>query len=344
MHDMTGNDHQSLRNTGGCSSRIRKRLELDFNLALLGLFSLVAILALLPFFIYRASTGNMEAALGNGAVIVAVVISFAYAWFTGRTDGVRHVIVVCMAVICTYMVTYVGHIPFWVFPTVVVNFMLVHWRFALLVNLIMLLAVILNSPYFEETVDVASFVTAVAMVGFFSMVFASYTHFHRDRLGALVERDPLTGALNRRALVAHLDQSIASAIKFGHEHALVVLDLDDFKRVNDRYGHETGDRVLTDFARRVVCECRRGDLLYRLGGDEFVLLLSNTDWDGAQTAVNKLHRQIHEHPDPEVGEIRVSMGTAVSRPDESWQDWLARADRAMYLAKASGKDQVVFSD
>lgn len=344
MHGMADDDRRSLRNPGGWYNRIRKRLERDFYLTLLGLFSLLAILALLPFFLYRIHTGNIAAALGNGGVVALLVASFAYAWVTGRTSGVRHGLVVFMAAICTFMVTYIGHVPVWVFPTVVANFMLVGWRFAFFINGVMLLAVVMGSAHFVETVDMASFVTAVAMVGLFSLAFVSHTRLHQDRLGALAERDPLTGALNRRALANHLERALATMSRFGQEHVLVLLDLDDFKRFNSLYGHETGDRVLMDFARRVIRDSRRGDQLYRLGGDEFVLLLTNTDRDGAETAVRKLHRQIHEHPDPEIGVTPVSIGVAISCADEPWQEWLARADRAMYIAKAGGKDQVVFAD
>lgn len=344
MEGVERHDRQPVRQVGGWLQRSRKRLEKDFYLTVMAVFSLLAILAMLPFFVYRLSAGHVAAALGNGAVVILVVSGFAYAWLTGRTEGVRRTMVICMAAICTYMVTFVGHIPFWVFPTLVANFMLVNWRFALVVNLVMVLAVVYMAPFFDEPVELASFVTAVFMVGFFSLVFVSYTNFHRDRLGALVERDPLTGAFNRRALATHLEQSLSAVSRFGHEHALVLLDMDDFKLVNDQFGHEAGDRVLTEFASQVIGDCRRGDLLYRLGGDEFVLLLTNTDRDGAEVAVRKLHGQIQDYPHPEVGAIRVSIGAAVSRPDEPWQEWLARADRAMYLAKAYGKNRVVFAE
>lgn len=344
MEGVRAHDRQPARRGGNWLKRSRKRLERDFYLTVLAVFSLLAVIALSPFFVYRLTAGHVEAALANGAVVILLVTGFAYAWMTGRTKGVRTILVICITAICTYMVVLVGHWPFWVFPTLVANFMLVNWRFALVVNLAMVLVVVFLAPFFDQPVELASFVTAVFMVGFFSLVFVSYANFHRDRLGALVERDPLTGAFNRRALATHLEHSLSAVGRFGHEHALVLLDLDDFKRVNDQFGHEVGDRVLVDFASLLIQDSRRGDLLYRLGGDEFVLLLTNTDRDGAEVAVNKLHRQIQDCRYPEAGAVQVSIGAAASRPKETWQQWLSRADRAMYLAKATGKNRVVFAE
>lgn len=337
-------DSPEASSRGGKLAHFRRRMSGDFYLALVGLFVVVATLSLFPFLVFRLATGDHAAALGNAAVILFPLLGFAYAWRTGRTIGARRAIAAAMALGCAYMVVWVGHMPYWVYPTVVANFMLVSWRFALLTNLVLVAVVLALAPGFGDLVDSLSFLTAVVMVLMFCLVFVIHTNFHRDRLSEIAERDPLTGALNRRALGEHLEQALTSTTRFSHEHTLAVLDLDDLKPVNDRFGHETGDRVLVDFARRVMRDCRRGDLLYRVGGDEFVLLLTNTDRAGAAVVLNKLHEDIGAHPDPEVGQVRVSIGAATSRPDEAWSEWLARADRAMYRVKSTGKNRVRFAD
>lgn len=344
MLDSAAKDGADKAPQGMALARIRRRLSADFYLALLAIFGIVATLALAPFLIFRWSTGNLPAAIGNAGLILFPLLGFAYAWRTGRTVGPRRAIAMAMAMGCGYMVIWVGHLPYWVYPTLVANFMLVSWRFAMVTNVLLIAAVVTLAPAFSGLLDTLSFLTAVIMVMMFCMVFVIHTNFHRDRLSAIAERDELTGALNRRALSAHLEQALTGTARFNQEHVLAVLDLDDFKKVNDIYGHEAGDRVLVDFARRVMSDSRRGDLLYRLGGDEFVLLLTNTDRGGAELALANLHADIHAHPDQEAGRMRVSIGAAVSRPDETWSEWLARADSAMYQAKTAGKDRVRFAD
>ena len=324
--------------------RMLHRLRRDFHLSLLTLFVTLATLALGPFFIYRVVQGDVIAAIGNSSTLLVLLAAFSYAWIRGRTEGARRAIVVFIALASVFMVTVVGHLPYWTFPTVVANFMLVHWRFALIVNALMILAVVFGAPFFEQLVDVLSYLAAIVMVGLFSMIFAIHTNFHRDRLSELVSRDALTGTLNRRVLRDDLSDAIRQSQRLGQPAALALLDLDNFKQVNDIHGHEVGDQVLIDLSRLVDRQSRKSDRFYRLGGEEFVLLLNQTDADGAVTAMDKLMDAVRQHLNSPAGPVTVSIGVAVLEPEESWAEWLARADQAMYRAKGAGKDQVVFAD
>lgn len=344
MHDKAVKDSQSEPIRGWRLDLIRRRLIGDFYLCLLGLFALLAAVILLPFFLYRLMIGDLQATVGNGILLAFPLLAFAYAWFSGRTNGARWATVLFMSAGCVLMVTWVGHSVYWVYPTVVANFMLVNWRSALAINALMTAIVFLAAPSLIDSVDGLSFLAAVLMVALYAMVFVIHTHFHRDQLSVMAETDELTGTLNRRAMVAHLEQALAGSDRFGQTHALAIFDLDDFKRVNDDFGHETGDRVLVDFAHRIMRECRRGDLLYRLGGDEFVLLFTHTDRKGAEIALAKLQGRIRAYSDPVTGPVPVSIGVAIGRADESWSSWLGRADRAMYQVKSEGKNQIRFAE
>ena len=326
------------------AQRIRQRLDSDFHLSLMALFVVLATLVLAPFAVYRMVEGNLLAFLGNSATVLVLLVAFGYAWVSGRTEGARHLIVVFMALACVFMVVVPGHLPYWTFPTVVANFMLVRWPFALVVNAGMVLAVALGAPFFDRLADVLTFVSAVTMVGLFSMIFVLNTNFHRDRLNELAARDALTGALNRRVLRDDLTEAIRQSIRVGQPAAVALLDLDNFKRINDTQGHEIGDQVLIELNRIVTDQSRRSDRFYRLGGEEFVLLLENTDRSGAETALAKLMALIRAGLKTPEGPVTVSIGVAVLQPEESWSDWLSRADQAMYRAKGEGKDRVVFAD
>jgi diguanylate cyclase (GGDEF)-like protein len=310
----------------------------------MAVFVFLATLALLPFLIFRTATGDYPSAFVNGGVLAVIYIGFGYSWLTGRTEGARRLIVVFLAVISFYMIVVAGRFPYWMFPIVVANFMLVGWRFAMAVSVVMLLSVGLSTQLFEDPSDTVSFFASIMIVGLFSMVFALNTNFHRDRLREMVSRDALTGAFNRRVLRDDLTDAIAWSRRHGEPVALALLDLDNFKRINDEQGHEVGDSVLIELTRIVHSQSRKSDRFYRLGGEEFVLLLNHTDPEGARTAMQKLMEQMRTELRSPAGPVTVSIGLALLHPEENWSQWLARADQAMYRAKSEGKDRVVFAE
>ena len=159
--------------------------------------------------------------------------------------------------------------------------------------------------------------------------------------------DSLTGLPNRALLADHLEQALKEARRTGDRVALLLLDLDDFKEVNDALGHHAGDRLLVAFAERLRRELRECDTIARLGGDEFALLLTtNADVEGAAKVAERVLEVIDEPFDVEglALQARTSIGIAVF-PDhaEDAESLSARADVAMYLAKGAGKGAAVYS-
>jgi diguanylate cyclase (GGDEF)-like protein len=136
--------------------------------------------------------------------------------------------------------------------------------------------------------------------------------------------DPLTGVANRRAWEAEAARSLARAVRTGDPLTIAVLDLDDFKAVNDRYGHSAGDRLLRQVATQWSARLRASDLLGRHGGDEFVLCLPDTDEAGAAEVLGRLGGGLP---------IDWSVGTATARSGDSLRDLLKRADDQLYLGK-----------
>jgi len=150
------------------------------------------------------------------------------------------------------------------------------------------------------------------------------------RLRADASTDPLTGLANRRAWEAEARRSLARALRSGEPLSIALLDLDDFKGVNDRDGHGAGDRLLQDLAAHWSRRLRTSDLLGRHGGDEFVLCLPGTDSDGAREALRRL--------DPDTAPTGWSVGTATARPGDSLTTLLRRADEALYTAKRGRRE------
>jgi diguanylate cyclase (GGDEF)-like protein len=170
------------------------------------------------------------------------------------------------------------------------------------------------------------------------------TRRERDAARHVAERDALTGTLSRRALDERLAAAVAEAKAGGPGVALLFLDIDHFKAVNDTYGHATGDMVLREVARRIGAELRARDALGRWGGEEFVALLPDAGIEDARTLSERVRRMIADKP-VDVGPMPVpatlSIGLAVFDPLRDDADTLvARADAALYRAKAGGRNRV----
>jgi diguanylate cyclase (GGDEF)-like protein len=147
-------------------------------------------------------------------------------------------------------------------------------------------------------------------------------------------RDGLTDLPNQRAFQDEFPDAVASAMRYGDPFAVLLLDVDDFKLVNDRHGHQEGDSILRVLA-GVLRSARPGDRPYRIGGDEFALLLSHTDGEGARTVARRLARNFAD-----VG-VEMSMGSSVLRPGLPADTLRAEADTALYEAKRQGGNRAV---
>lgn len=173
----------------------------------------------------------------------------------------------------------------------------------------------------------------------------------RDGLHAAVT-DPLTGLFNRRYVDPYLARMAEQAQKAGREFAVMMLDIDHFKSVNDTYGHGAGDRVLVQMAGRLRDNMRAIDLVARVGGEEFLIAMPRTTPAQAQSAANRLRRLVNCQPF-DLGEsapklrVTVSVGVAVSGMDGILEHqptkMCDRADAALYAAKSAGRDQVAMS-
>ena len=177
-----------------------------------------------------------------------------------------------------------------------------------------------------------------------------YADFLRASLEQSVEQaitDSLTGLHNRRYMETHLKRLVAEALQKGRSLSLLVADIDHFKRVNDTHGHDVGDVVLKEFARRLKRSVRGVDLACRLGGEEFVVIMPETDLDRACQVAER----IRGHAATETFDIggaseplrvTASVGVAsLERPEDTAEAIFKRADQALYVAKREGRNRVV---
>jgi diguanylate cyclase (GGDEF)-like protein len=176
-----------------------------------------------------------------------------------------------------------------------------------------------------------------------------HDHSMRKRLELELQRlattDALTSLANRRAFFERGQPALETARRYGHQVALLMIDVDHFKSVNDRYGHGTGDTMLRMLADRLREVLRQADLIARIGGEEFVALMPETSLDAAMQAAERL-RELCEGLTPDIeGEatMSISVGVAQWRPGETLEHLLERADAALYRAKRAGRNRVEMS-
>jgi diguanylate cyclase (GGDEF)-like protein len=201
------------------------------------------------------------------------------------------------------------------------------------------MAVVLHPPtggFSDETIQLARWLVSQAAIA-----------LENAELHHVVQRqamtDELTGLANRRRFMEALGREIGRAERFGSALTLVLADIDDFKRINDRFGHHVGDEALRRFAGLLTAELREIDVAGRLGGEEFAVLLPETDLDGAVVAAGRIRRAIEESELVLSEAVRIrftaSLGVASYEGDPA-DRLLQRADAALYQAKAAGKNRV----
>lgn len=181
----------------------------------------------------------------------------------------------------------------------------------------------------------------------FSIVsFADVTRIQeeRDFYLELALKDSLTGLGNRRRLMDELAKEAARADRYAKDLSIIILDIDDFKVLNDTHGHQVGDHVLCEIARIMEENVRQVDVLARHGGEEFCCLAPETGLEGAYEMAEKLRRRIALHDFDVAGRVTASFGVALFDPSETPEQFMARADKALYQAKRQGKNQVCIAD
>ncbi len=168
------------------------------------------------------------------------------------------------------------------------------------------------------------------------------------RVHQLSLTDDLTDLPNRRAFMRRLEDEVGRVQRYGHPLPVVIIDIDNFKAINDQYGHSMGDNVLTTYATHVLSVFRHHDMVARYGGEEFAIVLPNTDLEGAIRAVAKVQRRAAECTftcnGQSVPPPTFSAGIALHLEGEGPSDVIKRADEALYKAKNLGRNRIELAD
>ena len=152
--------------------------------------------------------------------------------------------------------------------------------------------------------------------------------------------DALTGIYNRLKLDEDLSYAIKRSERTNKKFSVILLDIDNFKLMNDHYGHLVGDKVLKAFAALLMSAVRKTDIVGRWGGEEFLIICPDTDLQGGKKLAEQLRSKISEHEFPEKNELYASLGIVTHNPEETAEGLIARVDKALYRAKESGRNRV----
>ncbi|HMX69831.1 MAG TPA: diguanylate cyclase [Accumulibacter sp.] len=161
-----------------------------------------------------------------------------------------------------------------------------------------------------------------------------------ERLELLAGTDKLTGAWSRLRLEESIEREIDRLQRYGQPLSVMIIDVDFFKQINDRHGHDVGDNVLRQLASMLLNRLRKADSLTRWGGEEFVVLCPNTTRASAALLAERLRQDVATAEFATTGPLTISIGVAECQRGESWSQWFKRADEALYVAKEGGRNQV----
>lgn len=293
---------------------------------------------------YRWWMGDQKGAVIN-LLIIGMVLS---ALWLGRTRRFQPmalslfgITISAACLLSALMVSSNGLL--WAFLVLWVNALILSRCWALGLNALIILVLTSSLQLYQSLLHHVSWTTVALLMTGFGLMFTEQLREQRRLLARQAHIDPLTGVGNRRLMQEHLEAIVAERRRDRRASTLLVLDLDMFKEVNDRHGHDVGDQVLREFAGSVGAALRMEDGIYRMGGEEFVVLLRGMDLETARRELPDLHARLSGRVRTPDGAVQFSAGAATLREGEDWSRWLARADQALYSAKGAGRDCLVFS-
>ena len=317
-----------------------------FQLGMVYLFAILASLLIAPFCVIRYQNGEYVNALVDLAIVVVSISSAIFTWRHGRVTKIASIITSLLYSTGAVAVAYLNEpiFVFWLFPVLLANVFLLGATAGLIANILAIVVITPIAFKLPTPTSVFAMYSSLLMCASMAYVFALLTHRQQLLLQSIATQDPLTLLDNRRAMDEELRLSIEDCARNQIPATLIVLDLDFFKMVNDKFGHSVGDEVLVNLAKLLKKRVRKTDRVFRFGGEEFVVLVRNTAITEALVIAEQLRARIEaELKDPE-GALTASFGCAQLRPDECSDDWFVRADKAVYQAKQQGRNCVVAAE
>lgn len=252
-----------------------------------------------------------------------------------------HIIAILLILSLFFTVHYLGvSTIYWCYPISIALLFMLPLKSAFIFNIIVW-SIISGFSFIEMPLDEALRISTSLLL---TIIISGSVLMHINQLNKRllneIIRDPMTGAYNRKELSFHLKTCLKQQKEDSVHSALLFIDIDHFKAVNDSFGHDVGDDVIKELVNIITNHSRETDKVFRIGGEEFVLLMHNTNIKNALRVADKLRLKIKNEQIIENYPITVSIGVCSSENNPSKDQWLKFADIALYEAKEAGRDNV----
>lgn len=229
----------------------------------------------------------------------------------------------------------------WSPPALLSFYIMLPERLAWLANFILLIVVAILSWTQLDNAIAMRVVATLTAASIFSGVFMRIITLQQNKLRKLAVTDPLTGLKNRMLLTETLEQAIYFNRRNGEPMTLLAIDLDHFKRINDTFGHEAGDKVLVNVATLLSARMRHSDKIFRIGGEEFLCLLYGSDKQNSKQIAEQIRIEVSTSCGLPDMPVTISLGVASLNAGEDSRTWMKRADDNLYAAKGNGRNRIV---
>lgn len=294
-------------------------------------------ICIFPFFIIRVLNGDWAVAALDLFAVMSTASLFTYVYITSKVKGARFFqAFLCIAVVVGTIVIKGSQQAVWIYPSLIGLFFLLKPKIALAITLLLIAGLGLFLAQAMDYLQIIQFALSTIITVLFSFAFSDRMLRQQGLLRELSIKDPLTGAGNRRAMEEKL-LDITENISL-YDPTLILIDLDEFKKTNDQYGHSAGDSILREFSDLTSSYLSEHEYLYRFGGEEFVIICSQLNCQQASLLAEDIREIVETHTFEKNLKITVSLGIAEYKAEETGFEWLGRADKAMYRAKDAGRN------
>ena len=318
-----------------CMNRMRD----NFQLTILTLLGILVVLAATPFAIFRLISSHFSIFFIELAIIVFSIILTTYAWLKSNEEIISYIMAITITFVFVSIANFVGQSAyFWFFCSITVNFALLKPKPALIIISVSLLIIFITSDLFLNIVEKMTFIISASTATLFAFIVAQTKEHQRKLLKEIARTDELTGAANRRASTEEINIAISEFKRSQKEYALINLDIDHFKTINDTYGHDIGDKTLIKLVQIINKNTRIEDRLFRVGGEEFIILVKIFAKEEALLLAEKIRQAVENTEILPKKRITISCGVSTLLPTDNAATWRKRADEALYKAKDSGRN------
>jgi diguanylate cyclase (GGDEF)-like protein len=315
------------------------RITDQFNTSLLSTLCTSSLVLGVPAMAWNFYTGNNAIALVLGVMVGAFGVGLYSIRRKGVTTRISLMLGCALTLVMSALVYLVeGPAVLWLYPLAVANYVMLSTRQALVLNLLALVMVLPST--FSDPGLAIRFLPSMLLVSVFLHIFSLQLHKKSQMVHRLITQDKLTSAGNRRALDELMERIQSRPQGQSSQIAMLMLDLDHFKAINDAHGHPEGDKVLQDFSHLISTRLRRGDHLFRFGGEEFVVVLEGAGLEGAIRVAEDFRQLVADARLGPNQDLTVSIGVAALGAGEFIDAWITRADSALYEAKRLGRNRV----